>query len=540
MSEMAAGVLLLSFCVDPFGVTDPVVWMKRKGEEYFWQVDLSNLGSLDGIVVTFGLGELIEAAVARSAELPTTIIDIEDALRLGSQISRDQGGPREWDFWRSASRNFQSEVRALRRVLESRDHASSNEIGPLLRSGCRMLEGVWENAISLLQARGEHDRFFSYEVPVRQIFNDRQARGIGLDLGLLQAYFASVRDEKYKVYRQLAKTIGFAPVGLSARKIAACVPVANLGDFCSLASSDLFFDYLEIARERSTLAADLTEYDKSSRDIQVLARLLASGERAYPRFNCVGTVTARILVSNPLMQQLRKRYRDVIVADPGWELMYLDYSQFEPGILAAVSADGELKDAYEGGDLYEALSVAVFNCTDRRKLAKRIFLSYLYGMPQSSIASLLAGPESSDAERIGFESAVEKFFRRFAAADRFRTQLRDQLRSDGRIGTPMGNFRRRTTDGRELSPKESRWSLSQAIQGTGSLIFKEALLLLAKHFGARSIVLPMHDGVLMQFNRAEIARAEAEKVACSLMVQAFQRWCPSVRPKVAIEQFANG
>ena len=82
---------------------------------------------------------------------------------------------------------------------------------------------------------------------------------------------------------------------------------------------------------------------------------------------------------------------------------------------------------------------------------------------------------------------------------------------------------------------EHRWALSQKVQGTASLIFKEALLGLSNEFGHNAILLPMHDAVLLQFERGHTQ--ENKLKAKQIMIEAMQHRCPGVRPRVIPSAF---
>jgi DNA polymerase-1 len=102
----------------------------------------------------------------------------------------------------------------------------------------------------------------------------------------------------------------------------------------------------------------------------------------------------------------------------------------------------------------------------------------------------------------------------------------------------MGNFRRRLADG-PLTPREERWAMNHTVQATASLIFKTALIEIGKRFGFASILLPMHDAVLLQFHPGKIARTDFEGECAALMKNAFQTVCPGIRAKVSIGSFVS-
>jgi DNA polymerase I-like protein with 3'-5' exonuclease and polymerase domains len=292
--------------------------------------------------------------------------------------------------------------------------------------------------------------------------------------------------------------------------------------------------YFRIAQEQSSFAKAFLAYTRAKRNLSILLGVSQGEERIHPVFACFGTVTGRILVTDPRLQDLRKRYRGILQADEGKELRYLDFAQFEPGILAHMANDKAFRERYNTIDLYLSLSRTIFSDDSHRAVCKRIFLAYCYGMGIDTIAKLLSGPDV-DLERVmRFKKAVSSFFEALPALEEYRESLTEKLEEDGFVETLMGNRRRRLSTG-PLDNKERRWAVSQAIQGSASLIFKEALLRLEKCLGVNSIVLPMHDAVLMQFDERDALEAEAE--AKSIMISAFKERCSTIVPKVVTAEF---
>jgi len=191
---------------------------------------------------------------------------------------------------------------------------------------------------------------------------------------------------------------------------------------------------------------------------------------------------------------------------------------------------------YNSTDLYAALSMTIFSTASHRAMCKRIFLAYCYGMSTDNIAKLLSGPQFNLEALVQFKDAVSGFFGAFPGLEAYRHSLAEELRLTGSVKTLMGNRRIRLSAG-PLDNKERRWAISQAIQGSASLIFKQAIIRLAKGFGNDSILVPMHDAVLMQFDRTTVDNEEAE--AKEIMVTVFQEQCPSIKPKVVSASFVE-
>ncbi|MBI9093184.1 MAG: hypothetical protein JEZ12_28565 [Desulfobacterium sp.] len=162
-----------------------------------------------------------------------------------------------------------------------------------------------------------------------------------------------------------------------------------------------------------------------------------------------------------------------------------------------------------------------------RKKSKILFLSYTYGM---SIKNIL----SSIEQQGGNKKIAKEYFSEFNTFEQWKEQLYEKFKDEGRISTVYGNHLKRTLDG-ELIPKEKRSVVSHIVQGTGSCIFKSALLELSKQ-DCVEIVIPMHDAVLIQ---------HPETYNPTLVVSVFESIMTrildgKINGKASIEQFYCG
>src|SRR3546814_11173279 len=82
---------------------------------------------------------------------------------------------------------------------------------------------------------------------------------------------------------------------------------------------------------------------------------------------------------------MSKKYRSIVSTREGAELSYVDFDQFEVGIMAALSGDQQLAALYAAGDMYELFAESHLGLTGSRKAAKKLFLSYAYGMSRKAL-----------------------------------------------------------------------------------------------------------------------------------------------------------
>jgi hypothetical protein len=529
--------LSLAFLVDPFDSVPPAL-VVSSGDDARSEVSLAEIGCYASPLITYDAWRLVDLLRRVRCPLPRRLIDIGDALRLQSGLSRDQGGERHWSVWSATRDSFDAprDADVLESLIEAKTvWPTRSEVLRLLASAAGGIRRAWPKIYTGLRQSGEEIRFVDVEVPVQQIFLSRQHAGIQTDKNEIERLLDTVRMEKYSAYRKVATVLGFAPESLTFRNVGpflARTDARHLAEF----SDGSIEEHFKMAQEQSSFARSFLSYMRAKRNLAILTRASGSEARLHPVFSCFGTVTGRILVAEPRIQELRRRYRGILCADQGKELRYLDYAQFEPGILADRARDETFLRQYNSSDLYKSLSRAVFADIDHRAVCKRIFLAYCYGMTAENIAKLLAGPQFNLEALIRFRDAVSGFFGAFPGLEVYRRSVTEELERTGSIGTLLGNRRIRLSTG-PLDNKERRWAISQSIQGSASLIFKQAMIQLAKRFGNDSILVPMHDAVLMQFDRREVGSAEA--VAKGIMAAVFQAHCPSIQPRVVSASFVE-
>jgi hypothetical protein len=401
----------------------------------------------------------------------------------------------------------------------------------------KALADFWLEVVRRLETSEELERFFKIEVPVQGIFSHRQFIGVPVNLSVAEDLIRKVSDEKYSAFQSVATALSRSPAGLNFWNIHHHLSNTDASHLAKIKDGGRLREAFKIASHKSSFAQNFLRYTDASHDELVIRRAIGPASRVFPLFQVFGTVTGRILVSDPYLQQLRRPYRAIVSAEANRQLVYLDYRQFEPGILAYLSQDQSLIDAYNEGDLYTALSDKIYGNPEFRPVSKRIFLAFSYGMTPESIAKLIAGRDATEGALTSLRILIKEFFAEFPGVEQFQEKMVNHLARTGFVSSLMGNKRYRSSQG-TLTHKERRWATNQPIQATASLIFKKALIDLANQFGNDSILLPVHDAVLMQFETDDNFTANVQ-IAEKIMLKAFQQWCPSIKARIATSQFSD-
>ena len=491
-----------------------------------------------GRIFTFQAERLIDAFRLRSLP-PVELVDVRHALQLASGMSKRNYEASPWAFsrWLKLTRLSSSErERYLALINGEIVRPEHNVLAPMLLDVSVAMEDVWRGAFEELTQLGEILRFTAVEIPMQHLLHKRQWLGLAVDASQSERFLEAAKNDKYSSMLKVGTQLKINPTGLTYKTVLPHLVNTDANGLMKLSETNGLASYFKITADHSVVAREFRSMLQADRNIKALLSLAVSEGRAYPTFDTLGTVTARIQVSHPHLQQLKRAYRGALTPELGMNASYLDYAQFEPGILAQFVGPGRFRDLYNSGDVYTALSRAVFGGDHKRPVAKQIFIAFCYGMELSSIGRLLASTEHDGSVR--YALAVSLVFEEFPELATYKRSCEEQLERDGFISSAFGNRRVRLRTG-PLSRKEKGWAMNQSIQATGSLIFKEALLALARRFGDRSILLPVHDAIWLQVSEDHMTIDELNQAATEEMRASFERWCPDVRIRIKTSAFEN-
>lgn len=367
---------------------------------------------------------------------------------------------------------------------------------------------------------GELERFFTVEVPVYRLLQKAMSAGITINSAGLSD---KRREAEFDYFFCLKNYSAKHDMPLETPTRAAIEDkLYGVGFDLSGVSTEYVLEFLPHEDEFGNDTLTLQELDSAKR---VLSSLALSSGRTRPIIDVFGSRTSRVHLRSPSLQNIPKKYRTIVAAREGAKLCYVDFDQYEVGIMAALSEDPQLVALYGVGDMYEQFATNHLGLVGNRKAAKQLFLSYAYGMSRKA---LIDAAVSLGADREKAKAA----FRLFSGYEEWKKTVWTAFQRDGRVATVQGNHYKRSGNG-QLSAKEQRSAISQVVQGTASLIFKKTLLEVA-NLNDVTIVLPMHDALLFECRSAETP-AKVVAVFERVMTEMLQK---RVNGKASISQFA--
>ncbi len=239
--------------------------------------------------------------------------------------------------------------------------------------------------------------------------------------------------------------------------------------------------------------------------------------RIHSSFNQTGAITGRISSSDPNLQNIPirrdfgRRVRDAFISAPGHKLVGADYSQVELRVMAHISGDEALRQAFrEGQDIHATTAATVFNIPlaevtpAMRSFAKAVNFGLLYGMGAFRLArdSELTLPEAEDF--------IKTYFERFPKVRDYLETTKQQAIERGYVETLLGRrryfsiFQSGDTSQQAMIARRAaeREAVNMPIQGTAADIIKIAMVRLHDALTERELrsrmILQVHDELLLE------------------------------------------
>lgn len=483
------------------------------------EVSAIELVSTQGLLVCHDYWLIASSIHKVAGTLPRCVVDL-DEFGAGTSCSREGRKQRDRKGTPEAMAGT-PESRELAKKYSDIFYRTSEYDSSVYAQTAEYFLEFWNKLISKASEDDELNRQFTVEIPVFNLLYTHIVPGIAIDIEILREHKLQINHQYYSALKKFS----------AKHELPLEVPSDHaVKDYLEPLGFDftgISIDYvLEFLHTPDDFASDLLNLRKLAASRSVLAALPLSKRRAVPIIDISGSITSRIYFKDPIFQNLAKRHRNIIAPLEGKILSYVDYDQFEVGIMAALSMDPQMLRLYKSDDIYKVLSIDIFGGVEKRKVAKRLFLSYAYGMKAKALVDAAVSQGGNRAK-------VKDFFAEFKVFESWKKEIIGKFEADGKISPGFGNFQKRECEG-PLSEKEKRAGVSQVVQGTASLIFKKALLRMQDEAEVR-ILLPMHDAVLIE----HCPTYDPNKIA-TIFSQAMTKHLErKVTGKASLESFYN-
>ena len=377
-----------------------------------------------------------------------------------------------------------------------------------------------------LDERGETSLLVDMEMPLSILLEEMETIGIAADADVLDglstelgkavdaaregAWMAAGREVNLSSPKQLQEIL-FDHFGLPKTKKTKTGYTTN---------ADALADLWAKTEERGGAGHDFLGFLLTHRDriklkqmVDSLSATIASDSRIHSTFSQVAAATGRLASSDPNLQNIPARSADgmrirgAFVAGQGYEsLMSADYSQIEMRLMAHLSGDEALIEAFNSGeDLHRTMASMVFGTPvadvtgEERSRIKATSYGLAYGLSSYGLAAQLGIPVPEAA------ALRERYFERFGKVRDYLEGLVTQARADGYTQTMFGRRRYlpdlRSTN-RQRREMAERAALNAPIQGSAADIVKIAMLDVASALSeaglASRLLVQIHDELLLE------------------------------------------
>jgi len=258
---------------------------------------------------------------------------------------------------------------------------------------------------------------------------------------------------------------------------------------------------------------------KSTYTDKLPAQVSQKTGRVHTSYHQAVTATGRLSSSDPNLQNIPirteegRKIRDAFIAPEGYQLVAADYSQIELRIMAHLSQDKGLLDAFAHGlDVHSATAAEVFDTPfdevtgDQRRSAKAINFGLIYGMSAFGLGRQL-GINRNEAQRY-----IDMYFARYPGVLRYMDNIRSDAGEKGYVETLFG--RRlylpeiNSSNGMRRQAAE-RTAINAPMQGTAADIIKKAMIevdkwLIASQLDAK-VIMQVHDELVLEVADADVA-----------------------------------
>ena len=391
--------------------------------------------------------------------------------------------------------------------------------------------------------------FNEVEMPLIPVLAEMECNGVRIDTAALketsQVFTERMLQLEQEIYQAAGKTFNVASpkqVGdilFGEMKIIDKPKKTKTGQYVTSE------EVLQTLRSKHPIVAHILDY-------RALKKLLGTYVDALPKlinprtghihtsFNQAVTATGRLSSSDPNLQNIPVRGEDgkdirkCFIPEEGCEFFSADYSQIELRVMAHLSQDANMLDAFrEGYDIHAATAAKIYNkpvsevTRDERTKAKRANFGIIYGITVFGLADRL------NIERAEAKQLIDGYFKMFPQVQQYMEQAKETARANGYVETFF--HRRRylpdiNSGNATVRAIAERNAINAPIQGSAADIIKVAMVRIFQRFQRENIhskmILQVHDE--LNFSVLPTEKEQVERIVMEEMQAAYPLDVPLV------------
>jgi DNA polymerase-1 len=364
------------------------------------------------------------------------------------------------------------------------------------------------------------------ELPLAPLLYRMERAGMRVDPAVLKDLSAVFGAELQKLTARIYKIAGREFNIGSPKQVGEVLEELNIStrrktSTGRISTSRAVLDELAQTYELPRLIIEYREIDKlKSVYADALPQQIGPDGRIHGQLNQTVTATGRLSSSNPNLQnipirtELGRRIRRAFVPDPGCKLISADYSQLELRLLAHITRDPEMLDAFrKGDDIHTRTARLVFGARteeelkEKRRFAKIVNFAIAYAIEPFGLSQRV-GLSRAEAKKV-----IDDYYKTYKGVRRFMEEVPEKARATGVVRSIYGRLRHVplvNDRNAQVRARAEREAINMPIQGTSSDIVKIAMLRVDDAFRREGLqarmIMQVHDELLVEAPAAEAAR----------------------------------
>lgn len=421
------------------------------------------------------------------------------------------------------------EVKDFKTVFGKQEGAliSTEEYGKYLTKISLGLLDIYDEIEKLLLENDLKDVLHEIEMPLIEVLSYMEKNGIKIDKNYFKNYSLELELDLSKIEKEIYEEAGeifninspkqlgeilFEKMNLPSGKktktgFSTDVSVLEDLDYMGYNIARLILEYRKLNKLKNTY-------------VDTLPTMVDEFSRIHTTFNQIGTVTGRLSSFEPNLQNIPVKtdngikIREGFVADEDTLLMSIDYSQVELRVLASLSKDSNLLEAYrEKKDLHSLTARKIFNLSndeevsrEQRIIAKIINFSIIYGKTAFGLSKELKIPVKEASEYIN------KYFEQYPRVTTFEKEIIEFAEENGFVKTLFGRKRfisGITSKNRNIKSQAERMAVNTVIQGTAAEVLKKVMIEIYKLLKDKEdikLLLQVHDELIFEVKKVALEK----------------------------------
>ncbi len=424
---------------------------------------------------------------------------------------------------------FTAQEETYKKVMSYKSYAAANSFGELLQR---------------LEDMGMKKLYYDIELPLVFTLDSMERYGIRADKDALFAYGEKLKSKISYLTEEIYKLAG-EEFNINSTKKLGEILFEKLGLTSGKKTKSGYstnVDVLEKIKNDHEIVPLILEYRQltklNSTYVEGLAGYIKQDGRIHGKLNQKVTATGRISSTEPNLQNIPMRHelgreiRKVFIPEEGYTFIDADYSQIELRVLAHISDDKTLIDAYnKSEDIHAITASEVFNVPidqidgTLRRRAKAVNFGIVYGISSFGLGQDL------DISRKEAQTYIDKYFETYKGVKEFLDDEVSKAKEDGFVKTLYGRIRPipelKSSNFMQRSFGE-RIAMNSPIQGTAADIIKIAMINVDNELKNRKLksrlILQIHDELLVETKEEELD--EVKSIIADKMMNAAKLSIP--------------